>query len=180
MTGRRTHICTSSFCKARPIPRRKPVGAALQGSPDNRGRLAIDNIRGGTKRYRCCAIVVKAQEPSGGFASRRPGERQPDGEASSVLSGDRLRREIDAQRLRDACAVGGIGLGAVGDMTLFDFDARVTHSAGSVLEQQPLLLGAHLPEQDAGLLVVIISDAGVTSAAARARRVPASAAEREP
>src|SRR5262245_13791759 len=44
-------------------------------------------------------------------------------------------------------------------MTLFDFDAPVTHSAGSVLEQYPLLFGVHLPEQDAGLLVVIISDA---------------------
>ncbi len=46
-------------------------------------------------------------------------------------------------------------------MTLFDLDARVTHSAGSVLEQEPLLFGAHLPEQDAGLLIVIIIDAMV-------------------
>ncbi len=58
----------------------------------------------------------------------------------ALLRGDRLRRVIDTQRLRDARAIGGIGLGAVGDMTLFDLDARVTHSAGSVLEQQSGLI----------------------------------------
>src|SRR5258705_2834940 len=76
----------------------------------------------------------------------------------ALLRGDHLRREIDAKRLRDAGAICGIGFGAVGDIALLDFDARVTHGAGSVLEQKPLLAGAHLPEQDAGLLVVIIID----------------------
>jgi hypothetical protein len=45
--------------------------------------------------------------------------------------------------------------------TKFNLDARVADSARGVLEQQPLLFGAHLPEQDAGLLVVIIGDAMV-------------------
>jgi hypothetical protein len=79
----------------------------------------------------------------------------------ALFRGDRLRLEIDAQRLRDAGAIRGIGFGAVGDMALLDFDARVTHGAGGVLEENPLLLGGHLPEQDAGLLIVIIIDAMV-------------------
>src|SRR5258705_2417264 len=76
----------------------------------------------------------------------------------ALLRGDHLRREIDAKRLLDAGAICGIGFGAVGDMALLDFDARVTHGAGSVLEQKPPLFRTHLPEQDAGLLVVIIID----------------------
>src|ERR1700682_519430 len=68
-------------------------------------------------------------------------------------------RETDAQRLRDAGAIRGIGFGAVGDMALLDLDARVTHGAGGVLAENPLLLGGHLPKQDAGLLVVVVVDA---------------------
>ena len=70
--------------------------------------------------------------------------------------------EREAQSGGDACAIGGIGLGAVSDVALLDFDARVTHGAGSVLEEKLLLLGGHLPEQVAGLLIVIISDAMTT------------------
>ena len=39
---------------------------------------------------------------------------------AGLLRGDHLRFEIDAQRLRDAGAVCGIGLGAIGDMTLLN------------------------------------------------------------
>src|SRR3954470_5725901 len=74
----------------------------------------------------------------------------------ALLRGDHLRREIDAKRLRDARTIRRIGFGAVDDMALLDFDARVPHGAGGVLEQKLLLFGAHLPEQDAGLLVVVI------------------------
>src|ERR1700754_888557 len=61
----------------------------------------------------------------------------------------------------DAGAIGRIGLGAVDDVALFDLAAGVTESAGGVLEQQPLLLAGHLPEQIARLLVVIVVDAMV-------------------
>src|SRR5712664_1872880 len=39
---------------------------------------------------------------------------------AGLLRGDHLRFEMDAQRLRDAGAVCGIGLGAIGDMTLLN------------------------------------------------------------
>src|SRR4051812_27427880 len=61
----------------------------------------------------------------------------------------------------DARAIGGIGLGAIGDMALLDFETRVTQGAGGVLEQKLLLLATHLPEQVARLLVVIVLDAMV-------------------
>src|SRR5580704_9178555 len=61
----------------------------------------------------------------------------------------------------DACAIGGIGPVAVGDMALHHLEARAGHGAGGVLEQEPLLVAAHLPEQDAGLVIVIIVDAMV-------------------
>src|SRR5712671_7394553 len=89
------------------------------------------------------------------------GERPPpagEGSERALFRGDRLRLEIDAQGLRDAGAIRGIGFGAVGDMALLDFDARVTHGAGGVLAENPLLLGGHLPKQDAGLLVVVVVD----------------------
>src|SRR5882757_8759166 len=94
---------------------------------------------------------------AGGTGERPP----PAGERSewALFRGDRVRREIDAQRLRHAGAIRGMGFGAVDDMALLDFDARVTHGAGGVLEENPLLLGGHLPEQDAGLLIVVVVDA---------------------
>src|SRR5258705_4881169 len=67
--------------------------------------------------------------------------------------------ERKAKRGGDAGAIRGIGFGAVGDITLLDFDARVTHGAGGAFEEKLLLLGGHLPEQDARLLVVVVVDA---------------------
>jgi hypothetical protein len=53
------------------------------------------------------------------------------------------------ERRGDARTISRIGLRAVGDMALLDLETRVAHRARGVLEQQPLLPGAHLPEQDA-------------------------------
>jgi hypothetical protein len=42
-----------------------------------------------------------------------------------------------------------------------DLEPRVAHGAGGVLEQNLLLRGTHLPEQIAGLLIVILDEAMV-------------------
>src|SRR6266446_5377554 len=78
-----------------------------------------------------CACIAPCRRREG---AERPGER-------SQSFGCPVER--DAKRGGDARAIGGIGLGAVGDMALFDFDARVTDGAGGVLEQKPLLFGTH-------------------------------------
>src|SRR3954447_5136649 len=112
------------------------------------------DIAGLQKCLRRSTRPASRQEPVSPTSRSRPTKR-------ALLRGDHLRREIDTKRLRDALTIRRIGSGAVDDMSLLDFDARVPHCAGSVLEQQQLLFGTHLPEQDAGLLIVIIIDAMV-------------------
>src|SRR4030081_874900 len=68
----------------------------------------------------------------GTLERRRPAKR------TGLLRGDRLRFEIDAERLRDARAVGRIRPHAIGDVPLLDVQPGVAHRACRVLEQQPL------------------------------------------
>src|SRR3981081_1477759 len=89
---------------------------------------------------------------AGGTGERRPAKR------AGLLRGHHLRFEIDAQRLRDAGAVGGIGLGAVADMPLLNVLRRAADLAGRIVEQRLLLGRAHLAEEIARLLVVIVVD----------------------
>src|SRR6202790_5214769 len=92
---------------------------------------------------------------------RRHGKRRRPAKRTGLLRGDRLRPEIDAQRLRDASAVGRIRLGAVGDVPLLDVQLGVAHRPRRVLEQQLLLCWRHFSEQGAGLFPVVIVDAVV-------------------
>src|ERR1700730_16146109 len=71
----------------------------------------------------------------------------PAAKRARLLGGDHLRREIDADRLRDAGAVFGIGPVAVDDLPLDDLDWHALHRCLVVLEQLLLLVGAHQPEQ---------------------------------
>jgi len=87
--------------------------------------------------------------------------------SAGLLRGDRLRLEIDAQRFRDACAVGRIGLRTVADIPLLDVQFCVAHGTRRVLEQQLLLCRRHLPEQVAGFAPMIVVDAVVP-----VRRIP--------
>src|ERR1700733_2522680 len=84
----------------------------------------------------------------------------PAGEASArgLLRGDRLRFETDAQRLRNTCAIGGIGLGTIGDMTLLDVLRSAADLPGGVVEQILLLLRIYLPGQVARLLPMVVID----------------------
>src|SRR3546814_1422896 len=66
---------------------------------------------------------------------------------------------LDAESGCHARAGGRIGLGAVGDMPLLNPEVGVAQGAGGVIEQGLLLFGAHLPEQVARLLVVVVVDA---------------------
>ena len=75
-------------------------------SRDEIDRSARSGLRQGTIRWLGVA--------DGTGERRRPAKR------AGLLRGDRLRLEIDAQRLRDASAVCRIGLGAVGDVPLLD------------------------------------------------------------
>src|SRR5258705_4673627 len=78
---------------------------------------------------------------------------------AGLLRSDHLR--FDAQRLRDAGAVGRIRLGAIGNVPLLHVQPRVAHRMGRVLEQQLLLGRRHFSEQVAGLLPMIVVDAVV-------------------
>src|SRR5271163_69428 len=69
--------------------------------------------------------------------------------------------ERQAKGRGNARAIGGIGLGTVADVALLDLQPRIAHGAGGILEQNLLLRGAHLPEQIAGLLIVILDEAMV-------------------
>src|SRR5260370_40014069 len=84
------------------------------------------------------------------------GEGRVPAKRAGLLRGDHLRFEIDAQRLRDAGAVGRIGLGAVGDMPLLNVLGRAADLAGRLVEQGLLLSRAHLAAEIARLLVVIV------------------------
>src|SRR6202022_2629629 len=86
------------------------------------------------------------------------GERRRPTKRAGLLRSDHLRFELDAQRLRDARAVGGIGLGAVADMPLLNVLRSAADLASRIVEQRLLLGGAHLAEEVARLLVVIVVD----------------------
>src|ERR1700736_1528072 len=92
---------------------------------------------------------------------RRHGKRRRPAKRTGLLRGDRLRPEIDAQRLRDASSVGRIRLGAVGDVPLLDVQLGVAHRPRRVLEQQLLLYWRHFSEQVAGLFPMVVVDAVV-------------------
>src|SRR4030088_497007 len=98
---------------------------------------------------------------AGGTGERPP----PAGERSerALFRGDRLRLEIDAQRLRDAGAIRGIGLVAVPDLPLDDLDRYAVHRRLVVVEQLVLLLRRHQPEEIAGLPVIIVAVAVIVA-----------------
>src|SRR3981189_3346212 len=80
-----------------------------------------------------------------------------------LLRGDRLRFEIDAQRLRDAGAVFGIGPVAVDNLPLDDLDRYALHRRLVVMEELVLLVGRHQPEEIPRLPVIIIAVAVIVA-----------------
>src|SRR5258705_13926356 len=98
-------------------------------SRDEIGRSARSGLRQGTIRWLGVA--------DGTGERRRPAKR------ADLLRGDHVRFEIDAQRLRDASAVGGIGLVAVDDLPLDDLDRHAFHRCLVVKEKLLLLVGRH-------------------------------------
>src|SRR6202521_3787658 len=92
---------------------------------------------------------------------RRHGKRRRPAKRTGLLRGDRLRSEINAQRLRDASAVGRIRARAIVDVPLLYVQLGVAHRPRRVLEQQLLLCRRHFSEQVAGLLPMVIVDAVV-------------------
>src|ERR1700726_2404441 len=87
---------------------------------------------------------------------RRGGVPSAD-EASPLLSGDRLRSEIDAQRVCDTGAVRGIGLVAVDNLPLDDLDRHAFHRSLVVMKKLLPLVGGHQPEQVARLTIVVVA-----------------------
>ncbi len=81
------------------------------------------------------AWVLEMADDTG--ARRRPAKRV------WLLRGDHLRFEIDAERLGDAGAVGGIGLVAVRDLPLDDLGRHAFHRRLVVIEELLLLVGPH-------------------------------------
>src|ERR1700676_2905301 len=64
----------------------------------------------------------------------------------------------DAERPRDALAIGRVGFGAIGDVPLLDVPCGAADLPRGVVEQRLPLLGVHHAEQVAGLLVVVVID----------------------
>src|SRR5882757_4209344 len=122
-------------------------------------RLDIVDSRGERATW-CDQLSGKKRFVLGGWPTAREERRRP-AEPLDLFRRDRLRFEIDAKRLRDACAVGRIRLGAIGDMTLLDVQPGVAHRPRGVLEQQLLLLRRHFAKEVAGLLPMIIVNAVV-------------------
>src|ERR1700737_4473832 len=87
------------------------------------------------------------------------GRAPPAGETmGDLLRSDRLRSEIDAQCLRNTGAVGGIRLGAVGDVALLNVLRGAANLTGGIVEQRLLLRRRHLAEEIARLLPMIVVD----------------------
>src|SRR5713226_3415766 len=61
-------------------------------------------------------------------------------------------------RLSNPRAVGGIGLGAIGDVPLLNVLGGCTDLAGRILEQRLALNSVHLAEEIAWLLIVVLID----------------------
>src|SRR5712672_4167310 len=91
------------------------------------------------------------------------GERRRSAKRGGLLRGDRLRFEIDAQRLRDARAICEIGLVAVDDLPRDDLDRYALHRRLVVMEELVLLVGRHQPEEIARLTVIIIAVAVIVA-----------------
>src|SRR5262249_32403333 len=91
-----------------------------------------------------------------GFAGN-VAEPHPPPKQAALFGGDRLRRELEAERLGDTDAVCRVGPRAVLDMPLLDVCPCITHRAGGVLKQRLLLRGGHLTEQIAGLFPVVLT-----------------------
>src|SRR6266446_46125 len=106
---------------------------------------------------------LRQQQCVGWGAADGTGERRRSAKRGGLLRGDRLRFEIDAQRLRDASAVCGIGLVAVNDLPLDDLDRHALHRCPVVLEELLLLDGGHQPEQVAGLTIVVVAVAVIVA-----------------
>src|SRR5258708_1404363 len=70
---------------------------------------------------------------------RRHGRAPPAANRAGLLRGDRLRSEIDAQRLRDASAVCRIGSIEVNELALDDLDRHPVHPRPHVFKPLPLL-----------------------------------------
>src|SRR6266446_4658486 len=70
---------------------------------------------------------LRQQQCVGWGAADGTGERRRSAKRGGLLRGDRLRFEIDAQRLRDARAICGIGLVAVDDLPRDDLDRYALH-----------------------------------------------------
>ena len=92
-------------------------------------------------------------------AYRRPAKEA----ALLLLCGDRLRFEIDAERLRDACPVFGIGPIEVSQLARDDLSRYAVHRCPDVVKQLLLLIGAHRAEQFSRLAVVVIALAMIVS-----------------
>src|ERR1700676_2102510 len=150
---------------ARPTP--SPTTAAVPAPMNTNAKVPMNSARSfGAIRL---DIVDSRDEidssARSGFAKddalvgdgRRHGEhRRPT--RAGLFRGNRLRREIDAQRLRDASAVGRIRARAIVDGLRLDVGLGVAHRPRRVLEQQLLLCRRHFSEQIAGLLPMVIVD----------------------
>src|SRR5216684_5840628 len=73
---------------------------------------------------------------------------------------DHLRNLLTkaGNRLSNPGAVGGIGLGAIGDVPLLNVFGRCADLSRRVVEQRLALSGVHLAEEIARLLIVVIID----------------------
>src|SRR3977135_2429662 len=91
------------------------------------------------------------------------GERRRPAKRAALLRGDRLRFEIDAQRLRDAGAVGRIGSIEVNELALDNLEWHAVHRGLDVVKQLLLLIGAHQPEQLSGLTIVVVGVAMIVA-----------------
>src|ERR1700730_13826903 len=83
------------------------------------GAIRLDIVDLQSERVGDCPVVW-------GWTAAREG-RPPAPKRAALLRGDSLRLEIDAQRLRDAGAVSGIGPEAVDDLPLDDLDRNTFH-----------------------------------------------------
>src|SRR4030081_808548 len=85
------------------------------------------------------------------------GERRRPAKRAGLLRGDRLRFEIDAQRLRDAGAVCGIGSIEVNELALDNLEWHAVHRRLEVVKQLLLLIGAPQPDQVSRLPIVLVA-----------------------
>src|SRR5258707_12315651 len=91
---------------------------------------------------------VSARERYAGWGvADGTGERRRPAKRTGLLRGYHLRFEINAQRLRDACAVGGVSLVDVDDLPLYDLDRDAFHRCLVVMQRLLLLVRRELPEK---------------------------------